>query len=76
MPIAYASRTLNVVEKRYSQLDKETAAIMFGVKRFHQYLYGRKFSIVSDHKPLQYLLNENKAVPRRSPRHYQSEKYR
>ena len=63
MPIAYASRTLNVVEKRYSQLDKEAAAIMFGVKRFHQYLYGRKFSIVSDHKPLQYLLNENKAVP-------------
>ena len=63
MPIAYASRTLNVVEKRYSQLDKEAAAIMFGVKRFHQYLYGRKFSIVSYHKPLQYLLNENKAVP-------------
>ena len=63
MPITYASRTLNVVEKRYSQLDKEAAAIMFGVKRFHQYLYGRKFSIVSDHKPLQYLLNENKAVP-------------
>ena len=61
--IAYASRTLNVVEKWYSQLDKEAAAIMFGVKRFHQYLYGRKFSIVSDHKPLQYLLNENKAVP-------------
>ena len=41
MPIAYASRTLNVGEKRYSQLDKEAAAIMFGVKRFHQYLYGR-----------------------------------
>ena len=62
MHIAYSS-TLNVVEKRYSQLDKEAAAIMFGVKRFHQYLYGRKFSIVSDHKPLQYLLNEKKAVP-------------
>ena len=54
MPIAYASRTLNVVEKRYSQLDKEAAAIMFGVERFHQYLYWRKFAIVSDHKPLQY----------------------
>ena len=38
MPIAYASRTLNVVEKRYSQLDKEAAAIMFGVQRFHQYI--------------------------------------
>ena len=69
MPIAYASCTLNVVEKRYSQwcqcctLDKEADAIMFGVKRFHQYIYRRKFSIVSDHNPLHYLLNENKAVP-------------
>ena len=62
-PIAYASRTLNVVEKRYSQLDKEALAIQFGVKRFHQYIFGRKFSIVSDHKPLQYLLNENRSIP-------------
>ena len=62
-PVAYASRTLNPVEKRYSQLDKEALAIVFGVKRFHQYLFGRQFSIVSDHKPLQYLLSENKAVP-------------
>ena len=62
-PIAFASRTLNEVEQRYSQLDKEALAITFGVKRFHQYIYGRKFSIVSDHKPLQYLLNENKAIP-------------
>ena len=51
-PIAYTSRTLNVVEKRYSQLDKEALVIQFGVKRFHQYIFGRKFSIVSDHKPL------------------------
>ena len=62
-PIAFASRTLNEVEQRYSQLDKEALAITFGVKRFYQYIYGRKFSIVSDHKPLQYLLNENKAIP-------------
>ena len=62
-PVAYALSTLNPVEKRYSQLDKEALAIVFGVKRFHQYLFGRQFSIVSDHKPLQYLLSENKAVP-------------
>ena len=37
MPIAYASRTLNVVQKRYAQLDKEAAAIMFGFKKFHHY---------------------------------------
>ena len=34
-PIAYASCTLNLAEKRYSQLDKEALAIVFGVKRFH-----------------------------------------
>ena len=37
--IAHASRTLNAVERKYSQLDKEAMAIVFGVKRFHQYLY-------------------------------------
>ena len=62
-PIAYASRTLNDIEKRYSQLDKEALAITFGVKRFHHYVYGRQFAIVSDHKPLQYLLSEHRAVP-------------
>ena len=44
-PIACASRTLNDIEKRYSQLDKEALAIMFGVKRFHHYVYGRQFAI-------------------------------
>ena len=37
-PIAYASRTLNKSEKNYSQLDKEALSIMFGIKKFHQYL--------------------------------------
>ncbi len=36
---------------------------MFGVKKFHKYLYGRKFVICTDHKPLLSLLNELKAVP-------------
>ena len=62
-PIAFASRTLSVAEKNYAQLDKEALAIVFGVKRFHQYLYGQKFSILSDHKPLQYLLGETKGIP-------------
>ena len=52
-PIAYGSHTLNAVERKYSQLDKEAMALVFGVKSFHQYLYVRQFAIVSDHKPLQ-----------------------
>ena len=39
-PLAFASRTLNEHEKRYGQVDKEALAIMFGLKRFHLYLYG------------------------------------
>ncbi len=62
-PIGFVSRTLTVAEKNYSQLEKEGLAIVFGVKKFHKYLYGRKFVICTDHKPLLSLLNELKAVP-------------
>ena len=62
-PTAFASRTLSPSEKRYSQLNKEALAIMFGVKRFHQYLYGQQFIIHSDHKPLMFIFEDSKAVP-------------
>ena len=62
-PIAYASRSLAPAEKKYSQLEKEGLAIVFGVKKFHQYLNGRKFVVHSDHKPLQFLFKEDKPVP-------------
>ena len=62
-PIGYASRTLSTAEKRYSQLDKEGLAIVFGVKKFHDYLYGHKFLITSDHKPLYHIFNESKGIP-------------
>ena len=68
-PIAFASRTLSTAEHNYSQLDKEALSIVFGVKRFHEYLVGHKFTIISDHKPLQYLFNEKKSIPQMaSPR--------
>ena len=50
-PIGSVSRTLSPAEKRYSQLDREVLAIIFGVKRFHQYLYGQEFELKTDHKP-------------------------
>lgn len=53
-PLAYGSRALTASEINYSQLHKEATAIVFGVKRFHQYLYGRSepFILKTDHKPL------------------------
>ena len=62
-PIAFASRTLADAEKSYSQLEKEALSITFGIKRFHKYLYGRRFIIVTDHKPLLGLLNQTKQIP-------------
>ena len=50
-------------EKKYARLDKEGLAIIFGVKNFNNYLFGRKFTIRSDHKPLQYLFDSSKAIP-------------
>ncbi|XP_043944941.1 uncharacterized protein K02A2.6-like [Protopterus annectens] len=68
-PIGFMSRTLTPAESNYSQLDKEGLAVMFGIKRFHKYLYGRKFTVCTDHKPLLSLFNEMKAVPQMvSPR--------
>lgn len=69
-PIAMSSRTLNVHERRYSQLkqpisqlDKEATAIMFGIKKFHNYLAGRYFTVVTDHKPLLGIFDPKKPMP-------------
>ena len=62
-PIAFIARTLSPAEKKYSQLEKEALAIIFAVKKLHQYLSGRKFKIYSDHQPLKYLFSETRLIP-------------
>ena len=62
-PVAFASHTLSSSEKNYSQIEKETLSLIFGITKFHQYLYGRHFTLVTDHKLLTTLLSPSRGTP-------------
>lgn len=51
--ICYASKSLSDPEKRYCQTEKEALALVWAVERFHFYLYGKQFDLITDHKPLE-----------------------
>ena len=55
-PVAYFSKHLSKVERRYSTSERELLAIVLAVEYFKQYVYGRHFKIRTDHEPLKYLL--------------------
>lgn len=56
-PIGYASRSLTQPEQNYSTNELESLAVVWGVKKFHHYLYGRKFKIITDHSALKFMDN-------------------
>ena len=51
-PIYYASRALTSTEKNYQNLEREAQAAVWGMEKFHYFLYGRKFILQTDQKPL------------------------
>ena len=65
-PVSYASRALTVAERNYGHIEKEGLALVFAVKKFHHYLYGHHFTMLTDHKPLLGLFSETKGIPDRA----------
>lgn len=61
-PVAFASCTLSQAQQNYSQLEKEAFSIIFGLKRFCQYLYGCSFTLLTDHRPLLTLFGPRQPV--------------
>ena len=56
--IGEGSKSISSSEKNHSQIEKESLAIMLGVKIFYQYIFGWHVTIVTDHKPLLGILSE------------------
>ena len=64
--VAYASKSCDDVESRYSQIEREALAVRWGIEHYHLYLYGAPFTVVTDHKPLVSVFSNVLAKP--SPR--------
>ena len=58
LPCAYASKALSNSQINWAQIEKELAAVLFGCEKFSQYVYGSKFTVETDHKPLIFILKK------------------
>lgn len=70
-PCYFVSRALTDTEKGYSVIDKEALGVVYALKKFYPYIYGTKFTIRTDHRPLLGILGENKEIPVFSSRRMQ-----
>ncbi|XP_030831434.1 uncharacterized protein LOC115920236 [Strongylocentrotus purpuratus] len=52
-PVAFASKSLSNAQSNYSNIERETLALVFGIVRFHTYLFGKEFTVITDHRPLE-----------------------
>jgi hypothetical protein len=62
-PVFFTSRTLNSSQRKYPQHEKESLALIHAVTKFHKYLFGKRFIIYTDNKPIVSLLSQDKSVP-------------
>jgi hypothetical protein len=55
--ICYASRSLSDIQRRYSQTEKEALGLVWACERFHIFLFGKTFELLTDHKPLEFIFS-------------------
>lgn len=61
-PVLFVSKTLTSAEKKYAQIEREALAIVWATKRLHKFVYGRRFQLVTDNKPLMYIFHPSKSL--------------
>ena len=54
-PVAFAGKKLTSAQTSYATVEKECTPIVWAIEKFNLYLYGRKFTLQSDHQPLAYV---------------------
>lgn len=62
-PIAFESATLTPAQRNYCQVQREALSIVFGVTKFHKYLVGNHFTIITDCESLKTIFSETKKIP-------------
>ena len=62
-PVQFCSRALTATERLYPQLEREALAIVYGLNRFYYFLYGRRFTLVTDNQPLTWIFSPSKGLP-------------
>ena len=61
--VQHASRALTKTEEGYSQIDREGLAIIFAVTKFLKMIFGRRFQLQTDHRPLLRIFGSKKGIP-------------
>ena len=61
-PVMHAARAFSSAEKNYPQIQQEALALIFALKKFHRYVYGRHFELQPDHQPLLAIFGNKKGI--------------
>ncbi|CAB4009058.1 Hypothetical predicted protein [Paramuricea clavata] len=58
-PVEYRNKILSETERRYSNIERETLSIVYGLEKFQYYAYGRHVTVETDHKPLEAIFKKH-----------------